>query len=96
MVACAPKPPVLPYLTIGEYSWGCGYDWNGAGVELSSVPELSRRWEGPRDVLIVFHFDPVPTTCVEQAGKLIPTLGFSRVYEVSVRKPRPGDPPLIP
>ena len=97
VLGCAPKPPVLPYLAISEYSDGeCAYDWNGAAIDLTSVPEVSRRWKGSRDVLFVFYVDAVPERCVEQARKVIPSLGFSRTYDISVPERHPGDPPLIP
>lgn len=94
--ACTPKPPVIPYLTVGENGEGCGYDWNGAAVNLEMVPRLAKKWSGPRDVLMVFRFDPVSEDCLSIARKTYQSLGFRRIYVVSMPKPKSGDPALIP
>jgi hypothetical protein len=96
---CSPKPPVLPYLTVGAYAYfpnGCGYDWNGRSVALSDVPRLAREWDGPREVLMVFRFEPVPARCFNGARAIYRALGFTRVYIVSMPQPQIGDPPLLP
>ncbi len=94
--ACAPAPPDVPYLTIGTYSGECGYDWNGAAAHLKDLPELAARWDKPREMLMVFRFEPVPEACVEKARSVYRSLGFRRVYIVTMPKPQQGDPPLVP
>ncbi|KLE34484.1 hypothetical protein [Aurantiacibacter luteus] len=93
---CAPGPPALPYLTIGEYAGECGFSWNDAAIRLDMLPRLAEEWEGSTDVLMVFRFDPVPAACVAQAEQAYRSLGFRRVYVVGMAKPEPGDPPLLP
>ena len=94
--ACARPDPVLPYLAIGEYDGRCGYDWNEAGVELDMVPRLARDWDGKRDVLMVFHLEPVSAQCIEAAQAVIRSLGFQRTYVVTTDRPESGGPPLLP
>jgi hypothetical protein len=94
--ACAPRPPDVPYLTVGIYSGECGYDWNGAAAHLKDVPRLAKRWDGPREMLMVFRFEPVPEACVDKARAVYRGLGFRRVYIVTMPMPKRGDPPLVP
>ncbi len=98
---CRPKPPALPYLTVGEYDpsifpEGCGYDWNGAGTELSDLSIAAKQWTRSHDVLMVFEFKGTSPKCLSAARAVYRRLGFSRIYVVSVAKPKLTDPPLIP
>lgn len=86
-----PPDPAVAYMTVGTYSWGCGYDWNGAGVEIAAVPRLAREWKGGKDSAFLFRFDPVPETCVEQARSALAKGGFRKVWIVETVKPASGE-----
>jgi hypothetical protein len=99
LAGCLPAPPRLPFITVAQSKYspdGCGYDWNDMAVDLETIPRLAKEWKGPREVLMVFRLGPVPETCVARVRAIYRSLGFARVYVVSVPKPRPGDPPLMP
>ena len=83
--------PALPYIGVGVYSDGCGYDWNGAGVGLEGAKQLAGRWDGSRDFAMLFRFDPVPQKCVDQAYNALKSAGFQRIYVTSTTKPRSGE-----
>lgn len=88
--------PAIAYMTVGRYSWGCGYDWNGAGVTLEGARRLSREWVRGREAAILFRFDPVSQECVDQAQAVVREAGFVRIWVISTPKPRAGGPPLLP
>jgi hypothetical protein len=96
LAGCAPQPPLLPFITVGEYSGRCGYDWNDRGVELASIPKAAMDWSGSRDVLMVFRFEPSSEACFKAARKMYRSLGFRRIYIVKMGYPKTGDPPLVP
>jgi hypothetical protein len=92
----SPTPPAVAYMTVGTYSWGCGYDWNGAATDIKDAPRLAREWEGGKAAAILFRFDPVPDECVRPAHAALKQAGFARVWTISTAKPDLGDPPLLP
>lgn len=95
-MACAPKPPVLPYLTIWSYPDRCGYDWGPAAANLSDVPKRTAKWDGPRDALIVFLIEPVLEKCSRPARDLVKNLVFRKTYFVSTPRPALNDEPMLP
>lgn len=96
LTGCAPQPPLLPFITVGEYAGRCGYDWNDGAIELASIPKAAVDWSGSRDVLMVFKFEPSSEACFQAARKIYRSLGFQRVYVVRMHYPKSGDPPLVP
>lgn len=91
----SPPDPAVAYLTVGSYSGRCGYDWNGAAIDIGAVPRLAGEWEGGKDAAFLFRFEPVPDNCVEQARSALGKGGFTRVWTINAAKPAPGDPPLL-
>jgi hypothetical protein len=99
LAACdfmSPPDPAIAYATVGTNGSGCGYDWNGASVGLDGLRRLPREWRRGREAAILFRYDPVPQSCVEEAMTALKQAGFVRVWVISAPKPGPADPPLLP
>jgi len=96
LAACAPKPPVIAYMTVGTYDGRCGYDWNGAAVDVERVPELAKAYDGPREAAILFRYDPVDERCFRAAYAALRKAGFWQVHVVRGPQPPPNSPRPIP
>jgi hypothetical protein len=84
------------YMTVGTYSWGCGYDWNGAAVDVDRVPELAKRWHGSRLAALLFRFDPVDEACVRRAYRALQLAGFEKIHVIPKSAQDAKDPYPIP
>lgn len=95
--ACAPKPPVLPYIAVGMYDGECGYDWNGAAFSIDR-PDIRRPWHGSKDVALLIRFPPVDKDCVARAYKVLAQDGYKRIYVTSTDRVNSGKygTPLMP
>ena len=94
--SCAPKPPVLPYLTVWSYPDCCGYDWERGAAFLSDVPKLAARRDEPREALIVFLIEPVLEKCSRPAREMAKKLGFRKTYFVFTARPALNDGAMLP
>ncbi|QAY78922.1 hypothetical protein [Sphingosinicella sp. BN140058] len=74
----------------------CGYDWNGAGVELEGIASLAKEWDRGHEAAMLFRFDNPQETCVKAAYAALKRAGFVRVWIVSTPTPKATDPVLIP
>ena len=86
----------MPYMTVGIYDGKCGYDYNGAAIEIGSVVETAREWDRGFEAALLFRFEPAPQVCVDRARAALKRAGRTHVWIIVTPRPGANDPPIMP
>lgn len=95
---CGRRPPPMPYATVGVYDGRCGYDYNGAAIDIGDLNKAAKRWDRGTEAVLLFRFEPepVPQDCFEKARAALQAAGFAHVWVIVTPRPGPKDPPVMP
>lgn len=95
---CGRRAPPMPYATVGLYDGRCGYDWNGAAIEVGALENTAKAWDRGTEAVLLFRFEPepVPEACFEKARAALKAAGFGHIWVIVTPRPGPGDRPIMP